>query len=93
MSDLIEQLAMLFTETGEAHQQAFLATDGADPEWPLWFAEYLRARLPGMLGAELTTSELVYLLIRMDMERRDEAPETSWQQYNARWLAERYGTA
>ena len=39
--DLTGQLEGLFREVGEAHHQAYIETDGADPEWPLWYAEYL----------------------------------------------------
>ena len=31
-TDLARQLEGLFHEVGEAHHQAYLATDGADPE-------------------------------------------------------------
>jgi hypothetical protein len=43
-TDLAGQLEELFRETGEAHHQAYIETDGADPEWPLWYADYLRER-------------------------------------------------
>ena len=39
---LAQQLEELLRETGEAHHQAYIETDGADPEWPLWYADYLR---------------------------------------------------
>src|SRR5215207_621925 len=42
--DLARQLEGLFHEVGEAHHQAYIETDGADPEWPLWYADYLRGR-------------------------------------------------
>ena len=38
--DLAGQLENLFHEVGEAHHQAYIETDGADPEWPLWYADY-----------------------------------------------------
>lgn len=39
-TDLAQQLEGLFNEVGEAHHQAYIETDGADPEWPLWYADY-----------------------------------------------------
>ena len=33
-------IAKLLRETGHAHHEAFAATDGADPDWPIWYAEY-----------------------------------------------------
>mgnify|MGYP001817584483 CR=1 FL=1 len=57
MKDKIEQIAELLAQTGEAHHAAFYAEDGAAPDWPLWYAEYLQQRLPSLRGEELTTSE------------------------------------
>ena len=62
-SDLSTSLEGLFREAREAHHQAYIETDGADPEWPLWYAEHLRERLGALLNASFTKSELVYLLI------------------------------
>ncbi|MBW1905169.1 MAG: hypothetical protein JRJ24_07665 [Deltaproteobacteria bacterium] len=64
------QLAELFQQTGEAHHQAFLETDGDDPEWTLWHAEHLQDRLAPFLGAPLTRSRLVFCLIGADDEHR-----------------------
>jgi hypothetical protein len=36
MMDTAHQLEELVHEVGEAHPQAYIETDGADPEWPLW---------------------------------------------------------
>jgi NAD(P)H-hydrate epimerase len=62
-SDLSTSLEGLFREVREAHHQAYIETDGADPEWPLWYAEHLRERLGALLNAGFTMSELVYLLV------------------------------
>jgi hypothetical protein len=43
--DLAGQLEELFRETGEAHHRAYIETDGADPEWPLRYADYLREKI------------------------------------------------
>ena len=61
-TELIRQLEALFHEVGEAHHQAYIETDGADPEWSLWYADFLRERLGGLLDANFTKSELVHLL-------------------------------
>jgi hypothetical protein len=58
-TDLARQLEGLFHEVGEAHDQAHIETDGVEPEWPLWYADYLRERLGGLLDASFTKSELV----------------------------------
>jgi hypothetical protein len=40
-SDLSTSLEGPFREVREAHHQAYIETDSADPEWPLWYAEHL----------------------------------------------------
>jgi hypothetical protein len=89
-TDLARQLEELFRETGEAHHQAYIETDGADPEWPLWYAEYLRERLGPLLDANFTQSELVYLLILVANEQPLNAPGANWARYYARFFTERY---
>lgn len=39
--ELERHLAKLFQEAGKAHHEAFATTDGVDPEWPIWYADYL----------------------------------------------------
>lgn len=89
--DLTEQLTTLFDEAGKAHHKAYAAVDGADPEWPIWYAEYLMDKLPAMLGATFTKSELVYLLVRLSKEQALEAPGAKWPHYYAKFFVERYG--
>ena len=77
------QLVALLKETGPVHHWAYQATNGADPDWPLWYAEYMLARLNALLGTALTRSELTYLLVRVEMERAVRAPNTAWPDYYA----------
>lgn len=85
-----EQIESLLHEAGQAHHQAYFETDGADPDWPIWYAAYLRDRLAELLNARFTQSELVYLLISLDREVQRVAPGANWQAYYARVLLERY---
>jgi hypothetical protein len=89
-SDLAGQLEDLFREAGEAHHRAFFETDGADPEWPLWYAGYLHERLGPLLGASFTKSELVYLLIWVANEQPLDAPGADWARYYAGFFMQRY---
>ncbi|HMT19771.1 MAG TPA: hypothetical protein PKE20_00755 [Promineifilum sp.] len=85
-----EQLATLFQETWKAHHQAYADADGADPDWPIWYATHLQAPLGELLDARFTRSELVYLLITLDREVQRLAPGANWQAYYAKALMERY---
>ncbi|NJN83864.1 MAG: hypothetical protein HC802_17370 [Caldilineaceae bacterium] len=86
----INEIAGLLKEAGNAHHQAFVETDGADAEWPIWYAEYLHARLAEALNASFTKSELVYLIVLLDAEQRLHAPSAEWSRYYAKSLATRY---
>ena len=39
--DLTTRIAELFHEAAEAHHVAYAATDGVDPDWSIWYADYL----------------------------------------------------
>jgi len=62
--DIAEQLEDLFRKTEAEHHKAFIKTDGEDPDWPLWYADYLKEKLGKLLDAKFTKSELVYLLAK-----------------------------
>ena len=89
----LEQLTELFQETGKAHHQAFLDTDGEDPEWPLWYAEYLEKRLGPFLAAPMTRSRLVFCLVGADSEHQATASDTPWPEFYAKHVLECFGTA
>ncbi|HEY7704422.1 MAG TPA: hypothetical protein VID03_06275 [Acidimicrobiia bacterium] len=81
-----EQLAALLTEVSEAHHDAFADVDGADPEWPLWYAQRMVGRTRALLGPDLTESRLVYLLVAASRvpPREGEA----WPRAYARFMVE-----
>ncbi len=87
---LTRRLADLFRETGRAHHQAFIETDGDDPEWPLWYAEHLQGRLGRLLNRAFTKSEIVYFLVMADKEQSARAPGADWAAFYAMLLLERY---
>ncbi len=93
MADVTQELAELFRETGMSHHEAFAETDGFDPEWALWYADHLIDRLRPILGADLTKSDVVYLLVGLSREHPMVAPGSPWYVFYARSLADRYGLA
>ncbi len=88
--DIVERLTALFSQAGRAHRDAFVDAGGTDPEWPLWYAEYLAGPINEMLGTKMTKSELCYLLVSADRERKMLAPGSDWHRYFARFFADRY---
>lgn len=89
-SNSIEEVAKLLMETGENHHKAFMETEGVDPEWPIWYADYLHGKLGKLLNAELTKSEIIYLLLMLEKQRAAEAPGVNWPRYYAKILIDRY---
>jgi glutaredoxin len=80
----------LFIETGTAHHEAFASTDGVDPDWPIWYADYLEDKINALLGATLTRSQLIYCLMFVEFERQAKAPDAAWHGYYADHLIERF---
>ena len=89
--DVRQTLADLFHETAEAHHVAFKATEGADPDWSIWYADHLKERgLDRLLEAKLLKSDLIYLLVLADKEQNRDAPGGSWERYYADFFINRY---
>lgn len=83
----IQQLAKLLEETGHAHHKSFISTDGADPEWALWYASHLQIPLSELLNREFTQSLIVYELVRLDRTAESGAP---WPEVYAMELLTKY---
>lgn len=90
MEERIHMIEQLLQETSQAHHQAYIENDGDDPDWPLWYASYLVDKLPRYLEAELTRSQLVYLLVQLSNKQSKKAPGSSWTRFYARQLVKRY---
>ncbi len=86
--DLERQISELFQDTGKAHHEAFAATDGTDPEWPIWYADYLVEPLRSRLTPQLTRSRIVYCLIAAEEERQSREPDSPWAESYARHFVE-----
>jgi len=86
-----QAIGEMIHSVAEAHHQAFIETDGADPDWPIWYSEHLVDNLNAALGTSMTKSELIYLLISAEREQFARAPGANWPVYYGRFFTERYG--
>jgi len=86
-SSPVEALAQVLMSTGHAHLEAFIETDGFDPDWAIWYADHAVDQLNALLGTELSRSDLVYELVGLSREQSLKAPETPWYEYYAARLA------
>ena len=85
----IEKLAEILRQTNEAHSVAFASTDGANADWPGWFAERLEAPLNEILGTTLDRSEIATLLDEADQEHLITSPGREWPPYYAEFFIAR----
>ena len=74
----LNELADLLMETGHHHHQAYITSEGVDPEWALWYAGYLQARLWDRLGSVPTRSSLVHLLVQAEMDFAATPESATW---------------
>lgn len=83
-----QEISELLKDTAHKHHQAFIDSDGADPEWALWYADQLKESLPALLGVPITRSRIIYELIRLD----DTATtgEEEWSEVYAAELLKKY---
>ena len=90
MSDATEALAALFMDTGKAHHEAFIATDGADPDWPIWYADHVHEPIARLLDGDHTRTELIVAFVDAASEHQARAPDEPWPEFYAKYFCERY---
>ena len=59
------EITRLLDLTGHAHHRAFIDTDGHDPDWPIWYADYSIHQIRPLLAGELSKSEYIYALVHL----------------------------
>jgi hypothetical protein len=92
MSDS-ERIAALLHEAAETHHVVYRITDGDDPDWASWYADWLLglSELTTLLGRTLVRSHLVHALVELDREHVAAATGERWEDVYARGLAARFG--
>jgi hypothetical protein len=86
-------IAELLHEAAETHHSVFRITDGDDPDWASWYADWLldHSELPQLLGATPVRSHVVHALVELDRAYTAEQPPERWEDVYARGLVERFG--
>jgi hypothetical protein len=67
-SDSAARLADLLHEAAETHHTVYRITDGEDPDWASWYADWLLnlSELADVLAARPVRSHLVHALVELD---------------------------
>ena len=81
--EIRDGVSQLLADTGRAHHDAFATTDGADPDWPIWYADHSRDGLAERFGINLTRSELIYCLMNAHYEHEARSSSTEWSDFYA----------
>ena len=83
-------VADLLREAAETHHRVYRLTDGEDPDWASWYANWLveLSELPTLLGRKPVRSELTYLLVLLDKQVSEGQAAEPWEQYYARRLTD-----
>ena len=91
MADL-DRIAALLNEVSETHHAVYRITDGDDPDWATFYANWLveLSELDQALGAKPVRSELTYMLVRLDKEYAEQSPDEPWPQWYAARLADHF---
>jgi hypothetical protein len=81
----VAKVVALLHEASETHHQVYRITDGNDPDWASWYADWLTklSELPQIVGTPPVRSELVYLLVQLDKDYGANRPAEPWEQYYA----------
>jgi len=82
-----DAIGALLHEAAEAHHVVYRITDGEDPDWASWYADWLLnlSELPDLLGARPVRSALVHALVQLARDYSAAAPAEPWEQwYSAR---------
>jgi hypothetical protein len=91
MADL-DRIAALLNEVSETHHAVYRVTDGDDPDWATFYANWLveLSELDQALGTKPVRSELTYMLVRLDKEYAEQSPDEPWAQWYTARLAEHF---
>ena len=92
MDDRTAKISALLHEAAETHHIVYRITDGDDPDWASWYADWLvnHSELPDLLDVKPVRSELVYMLVRLDKRYTMDGPDEQWENYYARGLLEHF---
>ncbi|HEX4654326.1 MAG TPA: hypothetical protein VH274_01150 [Mycobacteriales bacterium] len=86
-------VSALLHEAAETHHIVFRITDGDDPDWASWYADWLldHSELPTLLGKPPVRSHLVHALVTLDRDYLAGSPADGWEDWYAERLVTEFG--
>ena len=91
MDENTRQLSALLHQAAETHHQVFAITDGEDPDWATWYADWLVNLSPfsDLLGTKPPRSQVTYLLVGLDKEYIQAGSSEAWEDFYSARLMQR----
>jgi len=89
----LHRVAELLHEAAETHHVVYRITDGDDPDWASWYADWLLelSELSDVLGSRPIRSHLVHALVELDRLYSAERPAEPWEGWYAERLVRQLG--
>jgi hypothetical protein len=89
MDETTKKISALLHEAGETHHVVYRITDGEDPDWASWYADWLidHSELPELLGKAPVRSHLVAELVALDEQH---GAGEGWEDEYASGLVDRF---
>jgi hypothetical protein len=86
------RIGELLHEVAETHHVVYRITDGEDPDWASWYADWLirLSGLPEIVGRVPVRSDLVHLLVDLDRRYLSDQPAEPWESWYAGRLVEHF---
>ena len=93
MADSEEKVSALLHEVAETHHVVYRITDGEDPDWASFYADWLldHSELPEILGESPVRSQLVHALVQLDRDFVAGGIEGRWEDWYAERLMAQFG--
>jgi glutaredoxin len=92
-TELKNNLALLLEQAHESHAQAFANVNGLDPDWPIWYANYLHEPFTRQLGLDVHKSQLIYCLMDAEIEHEALSADRPWPEFYAAHLMDCHAPA
>jgi len=88
----IAAIADVLHEASETHHVVWRITDGDDPDWASWYANWLLdlSELPALLGGKPVRSHLVHALVQLDRDHVGSGSSERWEDAYARGLSDQF---
>ena len=84
-----DRIAAVLHEAAETHHTVYRITDGEDPDWASWYADWLLtlSELPELLGRTPVRAHLVHALVQLDRDYIAAGTDEGWEGWYAERLA------